>query len=395
MHILIIPSWYKTPQQHLSGTFFEEQARMLLNKGYKVGVLYPTLNSGFNVKTSVKQFFKKNQPTDFVDNGIPTMYSFSDPIVSSRFQKINYLLACFTAYNKYKAYTLKHGKPDVIHAHSVFIGGIVARYISRKENIKYVFTEHTSSILQSKWITTNHLYTNIVKKIFTDAEYAVFVSNAFRQDLISKYNIQNINAVTIPNVVNPIFYKGLVKKEKSTPFVLLCIAVLNKNKQHTLLFDACNKIISQGYNIMLNLIGDGPDRKELMEYANEIGILHLVTFMGSQSREIVKQEIDKAHVVVSASKFETFGLSIVEGFACGRPVVSIDSGGPRDTVTLQNGFLVEENTPEKLAGGIITVMDNYESYDQEKIKTDCCGKYSENAVLALLEPVYKTVLDKL
>lgn len=389
MHVLVIPSWYKTPQQPLSGTFFEEQTRMLLDKGYKTGILYPSFNSQFNLKTALKQFVKNNQPNDFNDKGIPTMYSFSNAIVSSRFQKINYWFACFTAYRKYKKYVNKYGKPDVIHAHSVFIGGWAARYISKKEKVRYIFTEHTSSILHSQWITTDQVSKDMVKKTFLDAHVSVFVSNAFRQDLISKYNIPSVNAVTIPNVVNPIFYNTTVKIEKSKPFLLLCIALLGINKQHRLLFDALAIITRQGYDVRLNLIGDGPDKNELIKYASERNIQNLVSFMGAQSREIVKQEIDKSHMVVSASKFESFGLSIAEAFACGRPVVAIDSGGPRDTVNSDNGVLVKENTPEKLAEAIILVINNYENYDQGKINADCLKKYSENVVLAMLESIYK------
>ncbi len=394
MHVLVIPSWYKTPQQPLSGTFFEEQTRMLLNKGYKVGILYTSYNSQFNIKTALKQFVKKNQPDDFVDNGIPTFYSFSNALVSSRFQKINYWFTCYKAFKKYKKYVHQYGKPDIIHAHSAFVGGWVARYISEKQKIRYIFTEHTSSILHSKWITNDIVSMDIVKKTFFDAQVSVFVSNAFRQDLISKYNFPPINAVTIPNVVNPIFYNTTIKIEKSKPFVLLCIALLGINKQHKLLFDAIYLITKQGYNVRLNLIGDGAEKNNLINYANEKKIQNLVSFLGAQCREIVKQEIDKAHIVVSASKFESFGLSIVEAFACGRPVVAIDSGGPRDTITRENGVLVKENSAEKLAEGIISVMNNYGNYDQGKIIADCINKYSENAVLAKLEPLYQEALIK-
>ncbi|MES2567380.1 MAG: glycosyltransferase [Bacteroidota bacterium] len=393
MHILIIPSWYKTPQQPVSGTFFEEHARMLVNKGFKVGVLYPSLHSRYNFKAALRQFVHKDQPEDLVDKGIPTLYSFSNSIVPSRFQQVNNWFVCYAAYRKYKKYVSQYGQPDIIHAQSVFVGGWVARYISRKENIPYIFTEHTSSILHSKWITSDKVTKGIVKKTFSDAKRSVFVSNSFRQNLISKYDLPSINAVTIPNVVNPLFYSTALKKEKAIPFILLCIALLGKNKQHMLLFNSISMILKKGYDIKLNLVGDGPDKNELIQYAKKLRIDHIITFMGAQSREAVKEEIDRAHIVVSASRFESFGLSIVEAFACGRPVVAIDSGGPGDSINPENGILIQENVPEKLAEGIISVMNNYENYDQEKIKADCLRKYSESAVWELLKPVYEAAIN--
>jgi hypothetical protein len=41
LHILIIPSWYKTPSTPVQGTFFDEQARALQNEGHAVGIIYP------------------------------------------------------------------------------------------------------------------------------------------------------------------------------------------------------------------------------------------------------------------------------------------------------------------------------------------------------------------
>jgi glycosyltransferase involved in cell wall biosynthesis len=389
MHVLIIPSWYKTPDQPLSGTFFEEQARMLLKAGYKTGVLYPFLNSQFKLSNALKQLFSKNSPEDFDDKDLPTLYEFTNAIVPSRFQKINYWFACFRTYQKYKKYARLYGKPDVIHAHSVFIGGWVARYIANRQNIAYIFTEHTSSLLHSKWINTDKVSKDIVKTTVEDARVAVFVSNAFREQLIRGFNITHARSITVPNMANPVFYSGFTRKQKPSSFILLCIAVFGKNKQHELLFESLKIITQSGHRSVLNLIGDGEQKNQLMVSARRHGIEHLVTFMGLQPREVVKREIDNAHIIVSASRFESFGLSIIEAFACGRPVVAIDSGGPRDTVTPENGILVNENTAEKLAEGIISVMNNYENYDQEKIKEDSLKKYSEDAIFSKLKPIYE------
>lgn len=394
MHILIIPSWYKTPQNPICGTFFEEQARMFQKRGYKVGVFCPTFGGNFSFKNALKQFLKKNKVKDFIDNGIPTMYSYSNELFPSRFQKLNYWFAGFIGYLRYKKYTKQYGKPDIIHAHSVFIGGWVARYISKKDNIKYVFTEHTNSVLYSKWITTDTVTREIVKKTFSDAKTVTLPSNFFKDALIDVYNISPDNVTVISNLVNPIFFESFSLKNKSEPFVISYIASLEPRKQQMLLLNAIVLVLEKGYNVKLNLLGDGPDKNELMEYVIKKNIQYIVSFKGNQSREIVKKEIDNSHLIVSASKQETFGLSIVEAFACGRPVVAIDSGGPRETITNENGILVKENALDKLAEAIISVINNYNNYNQESIKSDCVKKYSEDAIFEKLEPIYTSTVIK-
>ena len=67
MHILIIPSWYKSITEPVLGTFFEEQARALMSAGHKVGIIYPQFSSVSSM------FNKKDEIIDFYDdNGLPT-----------------------------------------------------------------------------------------------------------------------------------------------------------------------------------------------------------------------------------------------------------------------------------------------------------------------------------
>src|SRR6187401_590879 len=70
LHVLIMPSWYKSPETPVLGTFFEEQARALLNEGFKVGIIYPEY-------TPPGELFLKNNKefNDFyMDKGIPTFH---------------------------------------------------------------------------------------------------------------------------------------------------------------------------------------------------------------------------------------------------------------------------------------------------------------------------------
>ena len=90
MHILIIPSWYKTPQKPVTGTFFEEQVRMLQKRGHNVGVLYHQHNLRFLGNIRYKTDVLVN---NFNDKGVPTYYSFSQsyiPKISTHVKLIYY-----------------------------------------------------------------------------------------------------------------------------------------------------------------------------------------------------------------------------------------------------------------------------------------------------------------
>lgn len=386
MHILIIPSWYKTPDNPVLGTFFEEQARMLLNKGYQVGILFPD----HIMSIDLSQSHKKTQPLDFIDNGIPTYYSYTNSVIP-RLRKINYWYACYQALKKYKTYTKLYGTPNIIHAHSTFIGGLVANAISKKYNIPYVLTEHYTGLIVRDYIWGDKTNKKLLETVFQQAKKVIIVSTFFKEELIKKYNISVENLEVIHNVVNPIFHETNIEKKKSNPFIILCVAFLLERKQHKLLFEAVEKLIQQGYNITLKLIGDGRYKNELMKDVELRGIKHVVIFMGNKTREVVKQELDNSHILVSASRFETFGVNLIEALACGRPVISIDSGGPRDIITKDNGILIKENSAQELVKAIKTMIENYDNYNQKNISNECVRKFSEDVIFEKLENIYKQI----
>ena len=80
------------------------------------------------------------------------------------------------------------------------------------------------------------------------------------------------------------------------------------------------------------------------------------------------REIEAAHVVISCSKFETFGMTILESLSLGRPVLSSDSGGPRDLVNETNGVLMDIQSDADLASGMKRIQANYSEFDLEAIK---------------------------
>jgi glycosyltransferase involved in cell wall biosynthesis len=77
----------------------------------------------------------------------------------------------------------------------------------------------------------------------------------------------------------------------------------------------------------LTIIGDGPEAERLPH--NIPG----VRFLGRQDAEAVAKAIGNARAVVVPSLcFETFGNTVVEGYACGRPVIASDIGSLGDLV---------------------------------------------------------------
>ncbi|MCS6787788.1 MAG: glycosyltransferase family 4 protein [Aigarchaeota archaeon] len=80
----------------------------------------------------------------------------------------------------------------------------------------------------------------------------------------------------------------------------------------------------------LVIVGDGPERRELESLCRELGVDHLVEFLGHRSDP--ERWVKSASVVLVPSRYEPFGMPAAEAGAAGKPVVASATGGLREIV---------------------------------------------------------------
>lgn len=389
MHILLIPSWYKSLTEPVLGTFFEEQARALMKAGHKVGVIYPQL-------APVRALFeKKDEINHFVDDkGLPT-YSIIYQSMVPKFRKLIYKKFAVAVEKVFNEYVKQYGTPDIIHAHSVFHGGMAAFFISQNHNIPFVITEHLTSFMTGGISHKDDV--GLSCEIFNNADASIIVSHNFKKDIQKALKLPDDTFTVIHNMVSDIFFENVKSKsyKKGDDFIFFTNSFLLPRKNHKAILDAIKILtIDKGLKyIKLKVGGDGPLNEELHAYVNELGINEQVTFLGALSRAKVKEETDSAHAFVLASMYETFGVVLIESLACGRPVVVTDSGGPRDFINETNGIIVNDFTGEKLAAGMSVLLGKYSQYNQMQLSENCNRLFNEKKIGAELEMLYKKVLN--
>ena len=101
-------------------------------------------------------------------------------------------------------------------------------------------------------------------------------------------------------------------------------------------------ILARHPKTMLLLAGDGSERQRLGTQITQLGIGEHVRFLGW--RDDALRVLALADIVIQPSvNLETFGYTLVEAMALGKPVIATDVGGMPEVVEHEHTVLIVPN----------------------------------------------------
>jgi glycosyltransferase involved in cell wall biosynthesis len=134
---------------------------------------------------------------------------------------------------------------------------------------------------------------------------------------------------------------------------------LRREKGQEVLLNAMPEVIRSIPNVMLVVIGDGPDREILEWRAKNLDIPDHVLWFGKKDQEEVFQLYSVMDVVAIPSLFEGFGLIAAEAMAAGRPVVGSRVDGLSEVIDDEvTGYLHRVGDSHELANALIHLLSN-------------------------------------
>ena len=248
---------------------------------------------------------------------------------------------------------------DLIHAHFGHLG-VDMWPIAKKLDLPLLVTLHGSDVrIKKEWWSrargSLRFYPERLVAMARDKRvFFVAVSESMRQTALD-YGIGPDRLIVNFLGIDRTRFEPSPTPPSAREPVMLFVGRLVEKKGCDILLRAFAKIRADVPDARLRIIGDGPDRAKLADYAREHDLP--VLFEGSMPSEAVSRALREARLLclpsVTASNGDAEGLPIVilEAQASGTPVVTSAKGGATEgIVDGKTGFAFAERDVDALAG---------------------------------------------
>jgi glycosyltransferase involved in cell wall biosynthesis len=254
---------------------------------------------------------------------------------------------------------------DIVHPHEAS-SDVISYCMRALHRVPLVSTAHG-------WIGNSpkqRFLIDLDKRVLRRFDRVIAVSEKMRGDLIAggvperKVTLLH-NAIVLENYRRTNesgALEALVGRKLPRP-VLISIGRLSPEKGHADLVDALALVAARGQHVSTVLAGDGPSRADLAARIDAAGLhdwVHLPGYVQQPARLL-----QDADLMVLPSHTEGLPNAALEAFAMEVPVLATRVGGTPEVVTDGvTGRLVPAHSPESLAAGIMSFLDDPATWRQ-------------------------------
>lgn len=396
---------------HVSETFIITQVITAINIGFDVKVLVKKILP-FHSSKQDNLIEKYNLPNKIIieDYNIPknkivrvlkwlylvlvNIAKIPNVIAYHKNQK-TFSLTWLYQYNFYKQFTTA----DVFHIQygtNKFPVDVLKKSGCLKTPIVVSFHGHDAFFPINGHIQNHNYYTDL----FNEAD-AVIANTPYLAKQIENIgcNPFKIDAIRI-GVNTTFFYPKKIEKYVDLPFKIICVGRLAKVKGHIFALKAIKKLIDDGFNVNLTIVGEGEEYDALSKYVENNNLISIVNFVGAKSQSEIRDLFWDSNlflfpsITLESGRAETQGLATIEAQACGLPVVAFDTGGIKYTLKdAITGYLCKAEDFEMMAEKVAFLVNTPEILF--KMKTNAPKFVAEHYAQSVIDKKWNKVYNEL
>lgn len=360
---------------HLSETFISAQVITALNCGYDVKLIIREL---LDFETSKQQDLIAKYEIDkkiIVEN-----YKIPKSRIIRLFKWIVILIINFKKVKQISHYYREHSKfslaclyqwsfynqfndVDIFHVQYGTNSKMLSllKKVGFKPSLIVSFHGHDAFFPINGIIPNNGYYDNLFK--YGDL---IVANTPYLAEVIIGLGCPNEILKIVPVGVDTNFFYHKKAQRVDKISKLIIVGRLNIVKGHIYAFEVIKKLKFEGFDLVLTVVGEGPERKKLESYIIDNNLGDSILLVGAKCQEEIRELLWQNDIFLFTSvslhdgkSTETQGLAIIEAMACGLPVVVFDSGGVK--YTLENGvsgFICDEYDIDCMSAKVKELIEN-------------------------------------
>jgi glycosyltransferase involved in cell wall biosynthesis len=275
---------------------------------------------------------------------------------------------------------LRRIRPAVAHFNYVIPPGYRGRSVVTVHDLSF---EHLPRLMP---LRDRLLFRTLVPRSVARANRVLAVSEWTKRDLVEHYGVAEEKIVVTPNGVDEIFRPNGRAPER--PPYALFVGAIQPRKDPLTALEALRLLDDD-----LGLVLVGPEKRgtaEVRTAVRRLGLESRVEFAGHVERDELAALYRGAACLVFPSRYEGFGLPVLEAMASGTPVVAASTGALPE-IAGAAAVLVEPADPAALAGGIQQALADRERLVAAGLERAGLFSWSETARRTLA--VYRELIE--
>lgn len=285
---------------------------------------------------------------------------------------------------------------DIVNIHNwgIFFEGYLATKKSKRAKLILTvhgpYTEYGSGLIAKfkkklrHFVECQSAKSDYVAKIVT-------VSDSIQKYIIADIGILQDKLITIHNGISVTHYQPT---KNDSVLKLITVGRLAAIKNHRMMFEALKICVEVNRDMHLTIVGDGPERQALEEYARDLQLSNYITFLGF--RNDVQELVSGHDIFVMSSDYEGISIAILEAMSMAKPVVSTNVGGVPETIQhYKTGLISPKGDAPKFASAILELGGSSELQQVigRNAKQFFLDNFHENIVLEKYTNLYNSCIE--
>jgi len=377
MKVLWLASWYPNKRTELNGDFIQRQANSCTFEEVEIIVLHVcSRTNSTDYELVVNTQANKNPITEII------VY-YPETIKPLKFLKF------LKAHQKGIEYLEKiNWSPDFIHIHVIYPSFLAYLYFFRK--LPFIISEHYGAYRLKDVFKNRCIFKWISKYAISKAQMTIALNESMA--VAMQNNGMNGNYTFLPNVVDTTIFFPIDHKNKV--FRWLHVSNMDDSiKNVTGIIRVFSKIFAYRTDFEIVLIGDGVDKKKIVEYSQRLGIERFVTFKTNLPHYHIAEEMQVSDAFIMFSNYEGLPCVILEAMSTGLPIVTSETGGISEWVKNNIGIVIQPKNELALENAIIKIMEEYQNYQKNSIskliQENCSNLIIGNSIVEM----YKKIIN--